>query len=335
MPAVLSVLSLTSALVAASPANADAPDRLITQQGVELRADEDVFVLYAALNALGYGEETRHKGPPLKAPVFHAIRVEVRDALRQADKKGATAGLRKLFDDNPAEIEAYLEAILAGDKDKLSKDATKLKGKLGALEKFRDDADVEALFDQIAEEQRALAITLKKNLETDFDTAEKLIGTHDLRAPASLVVVPNPLDGHDIVRRVSVGDATYLVVGPGLEAAQSTILSASLRPLLAKYVKDAWPNAKKFKAHWDSLKTSSRITRLFRDDEAYFTAGLANAIVYQVRTGKGRTKDKDEDFIEEQSKDGMRWARAALRILDESKGQMSSELSKSIARASP
>jgi hypothetical protein len=317
---------LTIALIAAT----DAPDRLITKHGVELRADENVFVLFAALNTLEYNEETRRKGPPLKAPVFHPLRGKIRDALRQADKKG----LHKLFDDNPAEIETYLEAILATDKDKPSGDAAKLKSKLSPIDAFRSQAELAGLFDQIAEEQRALGATLKKNLELDFDAAEKVVGAQSLRAPANLVVVVNPLDGHDIVRRVSAGDTTYLVVGPGLEAAQASILAASLRPTVAKYVKDQWANGKKFKAHWDTIK-SGRLSRIYRDDEAYFTAALSNALVYQVRQGKARTKDKDEDFIDEQGNEGIRWARAALKILDESKGQFGAELGKAIGRASP
>src|SRR5688572_25489815 len=139
---VLSSLSMTVSLMAASTAAADEPDRLITKHGVELRADENVFVLFAALNALEYNEETRRKGPPLKAPVFHQIREKVRNALRQGDKKNATAGIKKLFDENPAEVEVYLEAILAGDKDKPSVEAAKLKGKISAIEKFRNDAEL-------------------------------------------------------------------------------------------------------------------------------------------------------------------------------------------------
>jgi hypothetical protein len=283
---------------------------------------------------LEYNEETRRKGPPLKAPVFHQIREKVRNALRQGDRRSATAGIKKLFDENPAEVEVYLEAILATDKDKPSADAAKLKGKISAIEKFRNDAELIALFDTIAEEQRSLGAVLKKNLEADFEGAEKTIGG-GLRAPTSLIVVVNPLDGHDMVRRVSVGETTYLVVGPGLEAAQSAVLSSSLRLALPKYVKDSWAKATKFKAHWEGLKTSTRLGRIYRDDEAYFTATLSNAVVYHVRAGSKRSKDKDEDFIEEQSNDGMRWARATLKILDESKGQMSIELPKALARASP
>jgi hypothetical protein len=255
--------------------------------------------------------------------------------MRQGDAKGATAGIKKMFDENPAELEAYLEAILAGEKDKLSAEAGKLKGKLSAVDKFRNDAALIALFDTLAEEQRALSTTLKKSLEADFDAAEKAMGVGTLRAPGSLVVVVNPLDAHDVVRRVSVGETSYLIVGPGLDAAQHAVLNQSLRLALAKPIKDAWPNAKKFKAHWDSLKASTRIGRFYREDEAYFAAALSSAMVYHVRSGRARNKDKDEDFIEQQSNEGQRWARAALKVLDDSAGQMSTELGKALAKASP
>src|SRR5688572_16050479 len=124
IPAVLSSVSLTVSLMAASTAAADAPDRLITKHGVELRADERVFVLFAALNALEFNEETRRKGPPLRAPEFHPIRVQIRDALRAQDDAGNLAGIRSMFEANPAEIEVYLEAVLGGEG--LSSDAQKL-----------------------------------------------------------------------------------------------------------------------------------------------------------------------------------------------------------------
>src|SRR5579864_1523492 len=83
-------------------AEADAPDRLITEQGLELRSDERVFVLFAALNALGYSEETERKGPPLRAPVFHPIRETVREALRKPDEAAKMSAVKAMFEQNPA-----------------------------------------------------------------------------------------------------------------------------------------------------------------------------------------------------------------------------------------
>lgn len=332
----ISALTLTAFTAATVlPAATDAPVRLITKHGVELRADEDVFMLFAALNALGYGEETRRKGPPLRAPVFHEIRIDVRDALRDVHKKGGTAGIRKMFENNPAEIETYLQAILAGDKPKLPRAAQKLKGALAPLDQFRKEAELAALFDKIAEEQRNHGATLKKNVEQDFAEAQGLLGAKELRAPLSLVVVPNPLDGHDVVRRLRVGDTRYLIVGPGFETARRNVLEAGLRPIIAGYVKQAWSDARRYKKHWDSLKTSRRITRRFANGEAYLTEALTRAVAYRVRVGK-RTRDTDEDFIDEQAKDGIRWARAALKLLDDAgRGSFAEQLPKLIAKSSP
>lgn len=332
----ISALTLTAFTAATVlPAATDAPVRLITKHGVELRADEDVFVLFAALNALGYAEETRRKGPPLRAPVFHDIRIEVRDALRAVHKKGGTAGIRKMFEKNPAEIEVYLQAILAEGRAKLPKRARKLKSALGALQEFRNKAELASLFDKIAEEQRKHSVKLKGLVEQDFVEAKKLLGASSLRAPLSLVVVPNPLDGHDVVRRLRVGDTRYLIVGPGFGTARRSILEAGLRPVIGEYVKAAWKGARRYRKHWDSLKTSRRITRRFPNGQAYLTEALTAATAYRVRV-KRRTRDTDEDFIDEQAKDGIRWARAALKILDDAgRGPLKDQLPRLLAKSSP
>ncbi|MEM7677401.1 MAG: hypothetical protein AAF449_15490, partial [Myxococcota bacterium] len=64
----IALTAFALALPTAAQATEDTPDRLFTMHGVELRVDEDVFVLFAALNAAGYAEETERKGPPLRAP---------------------------------------------------------------------------------------------------------------------------------------------------------------------------------------------------------------------------------------------------------------------------
>src|SRR5687768_3036022 len=84
---ILSTALLLSAFALTFPTASgisDAPDKLITAHGVEIRNDERVFVLFAALNGLGFSEETQRKGPPLRAPVFHPLRAQIRDALRKA-----------------------------------------------------------------------------------------------------------------------------------------------------------------------------------------------------------------------------------------------------------
>lgn len=301
----------------------DAPDRVISTQGVELRNDERVFTLFAALNGLGFAEETARKGPPLRAPEFHPLRVKIQDAMRKANESGQLAGVRQLFEEHPAELEVYLQAVLGGEG--LSKEAERLASGLGVLETFRQKADVAKLFDSVALEQRALAKDLKTKIERDFSSGTRLLGLKDLRAPTTLVVVPNPLDGHDSVRVVRSKDTTYLIVGPGLVTASRAVLETSLRARLAPAVDATWSTAPgaKFAKSWDGLKGSPRIGRSWSDGKAYLTDTLARVLTFKVRSKTQEPKEKresEEDFLDEATRSDLRWARALLRALDGQEG---------------
>lgn len=338
----ISTVTLTALATLAPAAPADAPDRLITRNGVELRADEDVFVLFAALNAAGYSEETKRKGPPLQAPVFHDIRVDVREQLREVRESSSFDAVRKLFADNPGEIEDYLAAVLADRKAKgLSKSAAALQGKVEpVLAKFREEGKLAAVFDKVAEDQREHAKALKALLEKDFVAAHEILGDATLRAPTSLVVVPNPLDGHAMVRELEIGGTRFIVVGPGHDTARRAILEAALEPAIAKLVDDAWPRAKGFRRSWDGLKTSRRIAQRYDNGKNYLTVALTQALAHRVAlasAGAKPSRDADEDFIDEQARQGMRWARASLKVLDrlEAGTPVSEQLPKIVSKVGP
>jgi hypothetical protein len=336
----VAVSALTLSLPAAASA-ADAPLSVITEQGLELRADERVFVLFAALNAAGYADETERKGPPLRAPVFHPIRDAVRDELRKVREQSAMAEARKLFEDNPAEVEIYLEAALADEGTKLSADASKLKGKLDpVLARLGEEAQLEKLFDGLAVQQRDLARALKERLERDFAEAQRLLGDAELRAPLNLIVVPNPLDAHGAVRRLVRGDLQLLVVGPELESVRRVVLEAALAPSVAAMVTAAYPNAKATQKAWDQLKGIKRLTARWPTGEAYFADALTGVVSRRVRAkvdGATLGRDSDEEFAENQAQAGQRWARAALRILElQTVGQpLKAELPKLISKVAP
>lgn len=315
----MSTLALSGLLLALSAApGEDAPDRLITRHGVELRSEERVFLLFSALNALGYAEETQRKGPPLRAPVFHGIRTDVRDQLRKQRAQGTLEGIRALFDENSAEIEVYLEAVLAaqnGQNAKISNEAKKLLKPVMVLDDFHREAKLKGVYDAIALAQRKHAKELKTRLEADFDKAAKLLGVSELRAPVQLVVIPNPLDGHDMVRPVHMGETTFLVVGPGFETAQRAVLEAALAPLMRNMLEESWKTAKFFDTSWSTLKDARRITRRYRNPQSYLAESLARAVAFRIRNAKP-TKEGDEEFVDDQARDAMRWARVALKLID-------------------
>lgn len=317
MSAVLAVTLLTSLPIPA--AAGDAPMKLITEHGVELSADEQVFLLFAALNAAGYAEEPRRKGPPLNAPVFHPIRQDVRDKLRKARDSDSLKGVRKVFEENPQPIRVYVEAALsmAPGAPEARGPAAGLAKSLASLSDFRTDAELEVVFDQIAQEQRKLMKELKVGVEKDFKMASKLLGVDSFRAPVDVTVVPNPLDGHGLVRRLTVGGTTYLVVGPGAEQARAAILEAALEPTVRAMVNKSYDRGPKLARSWSTLKTTKRITRRWPNGPSYLTAALTAALAHRAMAGGKASRDADEEFIDDQAKNGMRWARAALRILDQ------------------
>lgn len=333
----LSVLALASTLTGAP---ADAPLRLLTQEGVDIVADEQVFLLFAAMNGAGYAEESARQGPPLLAPVYHPVRNEVRDAIRKAKEQGALDVLKRLFQENPGEIEDYLAAALASDDQGLSPGAQKLRPKLvPALEKFREEVELAKVFDTLAEKQREHAKELKVRIERRYVEAATMLGLPGLRCPLTLTVVPNPLDSHDSVRLVKQGDRRILVVGPGVNGPENTALLFALRPIFDEAVKKSYANAKNWKTSWDGLKTVRKIAAAYPDGESYLTEALSQATAYRVaiKLENKQPKDADEDFIDAQAKDGQRWARGALRVLDarDPKVPLLDDLPKIIAKVIP
>lgn len=288
--------------------------KLYTGSGVEIRMDERVFRLFAALNAAGYSDESEHQGPPLNAPVYHPLRVDVRDKLREVRDEPVTQEVAKLFQENQYPIEDYLAALLAGPDTKLSGNAKKLQPKLAVLDKFAEQAALKALFDELAERQRSQAKELMKVVEDDLEKAADQLDDPEFRAPRNLVVVPNPLDSHDALRTVDVGDERFVVVGPGLESGRDQIVQAVVRPYLVTAVDKAWAAATKYQTHWDGVRKSTRIRNRYGDGKNYLVEALARSLTHRVRHGS--SSESDEDFVDLQARENMRWARIALRVWD-------------------
>jgi IS5 family transposase len=310
----LNVLALTLAVAVQPAAFDDAPTRIITESGVEIRLQEEVFHLFAALNAAGYAEESKRRAPPLQAPVFHPIRVEVRDALRELRDAPVTQAVRDLFESNPYPIEDYLAAMVAGEDDRLTGHPAQLAGKLGPLTAFSEEASLQQVFDRLAEDQRKLAIDLAKAIEADLTGAQERIADPDFRAPTELVIIPNPLDSHAAFRTLEVGKRRMVVVGPGLEVGRVQLIETIVTPYLRRAVNGAWGSASKYRTHWDGVKRSKRIARRYKTGKNYLTVALTRSLVHRLQ--HPGEPEADDQFVDEQAREGMRWARIALRVWD-------------------
>ena len=339
MPPCLTAV-LTTLCLGAPLQSIEAPMLMVTDHGLELASSERIFVLFAALNAAGYSEEPKRKGPPLDAPVFHPIRQEIRDLLRDADDLASFGRLQIVFDRNPESIEAYLEAVLSLEYPVATAEhkTTQLASKLKLLDSFQREASLREIFDKLVPQQRAHMKSLKAALEKDFRQAARILGEDSLRAPTSLVVIPNLLDGHDITRSVRLGGNVFLITGPtgpDLKASRSAILRIASREHIHEMIKRPYKRAAKLARSWSTLKTSKRITRVWSDGESYLTDALTRSLAHRVLVPKPQ-RELDETFIEAQSKDGMRWARAALRMLDEERaGSLARALPRLLIRAAP
>jgi len=314
-------MAVASILAAPAPGRAatdEAPIKLFTPQGVEIRLDERVFELFAALNAAGYSKESKRRGPPLNAPVYHPLRVEVRDALRELRDEPIVDELRDLFASNPQPVAVYLAALMAEEGDRISEAAQALKPKLGPIEEFAEDASLQALFDRLATEQRDLAKTLMKAINEDLAAVRDMVDS-DFRAPIDTIIVPNPLDSHAALEVVEVGPKRFVVVGPDFEEARQNLIVELSKPYLRSAVEQAWGAASKYRSHWDQVKISRRISGRYRNGKNYLTVALAQALAHEVDADrKGEAgREADEEFIDEHAREGLRWARVALRLWEQ------------------
>ncbi|MFO0725060.1 MAG: hypothetical protein U1E65_14870 [Myxococcota bacterium] len=321
----------------------DAPSRLITPQGVEIVADGRLFVLFAALNGLGYSEETEKKGPPLSAPVFHPLRTQVREAMRKLDDEGKLGDLHKFIDQNPAPVEHYIEVVLARDfgaqktAPELSPAAKKLEGVLPLLEKLGAEAALQKIYDDALSLEHKQALELFARLDKSFEAAKKHLGLTELKPALELTVYTNALDAQGSVRTVKIGTRSSLVVGPGLDSADNAVLVATLRGKLGPEVSKAYARSDKLKKAWADLKGFKSITAAYTDGDAYAAETLADVLAFQaaaVAAGQNPAT-KEEDFIDANTKAGLRWTRAVLRALDGRNEPIDAALQKVMAKVSP
>ena len=312
---------VAAAVTVGAPTFADAPERLLSKRGVELRADERVFALFAALNAAGYAAESAREGPPLRAPRYHPIRSSVRSSLLGYEDRPALKAMASLFAKNPVEIDVYLEAVLRPDGG--SKAARKLRGPLiRALKAFMDDPRLRALFEDRLSAQRDLAVAYMTSIDKDLEHAVNAIKEGGYRAPSSLIVVPNPLDAHDTARRIDGGGTTWLVIGPDLDLGRRAIVSEVVRPLLERHARQHYQRARHFKDAWTRLRRAQRVG-LPREGALYLADAVSRGLAFRACAKSDRTASRraDDAFVEDETRRGYRWARGGLRVLDRLRGR--------------
>lgn len=196
---------------------------LYTGDGLELRADERVFALYALLNAMGYDEAPVARSQPVPKRLFHPVRREVRLRLAALDSE-----VRKqadtFFDAHPKPLPRYLAYTLSGSPPPFvqgpsSRELAELKGLEGLLAKAYSSWKLDELLASVQSEYRKGLLSYLGALDGPMARARKLLRVPE-DAPESTLVL-NLLDADDAVLGLLSpgadargGGRVVVVVGP-------------------------------------------------------------------------------------------------------------------------
>lgn len=242
------LVALTAALLAASAARAEADwfASLYTGDGIELRADERVFTLYALLNAMGYDEAPVSRSHPIPKRVFHPVRQQVRQRLAASDPE-----VRKLadtfFDAHPQPLQRYLAfAVSVGPPPfsaaPRSKEHADLKGLEALLAKAYSGWKLEELLASVQAEYRRGLKGYLAALDGPMGRARRLLRAQEGGPESTLVM--NLLDAKDAVRAAMGEGAVVIVVGPSekpnLEGVLREYAAVLLEPQLARRAQSGW-----------------------------------------------------------------------------------------------
>lgn len=227
-----------AAVVLVAPAAAVAEDwanSLYTEGGIELRADERVFTLFAALNEMGLDDAPVSRKDPIPKREFDPVRQRVRDAVNlDPELRGR---FDAFFDAHPAPLRSYTAfTLMLGPAptfqlpEKLPANLQELAGFEKLLAEFYARAGVKKIFDGV---QAAHRDTLKRYapaVDQPIATARKILKAPETDDSPRIVVVVNLLDGRGSSYGVNTGDETWLVVGPaGSEPDTRAIVRAFAR----------------------------------------------------------------------------------------------------------
>jgi len=237
---------------------------LFSSEGIEVRADQRVYTLFALFNALGYDRELRRGPAPLEAPVYSDVRRQLRAELSLKQKELDTAAAASFLEAHQKPVLSYVDQVLwletaPGFKTPSGSKGEELQPIAELLHEFHGGGAGE-----LYEQQRELLRQHAKAWVSEIDTATAK-GRAFARVPDELpeeddpldeddapriVVIVNPLDSHGAAYTVEHGNLRYLIMGPPsadskdaadpvLVAALAEMLEPYLRPALKKIGRDA------------------------------------------------------------------------------------------------
>jgi len=238
------VLALSLVPLAASAQ--DWATSIYSAGGVEIRADERIFTLFAALNELGHDEAPITRQFPVPKREFYPIRQQVRDAV------GISPALRAkfevFFDEHPLPMQSYVAYTLAlGDAPTFKLEGAapagteSLKGLETLLGEFYTAARIKEIFARVTNAQREALKDFSPVVDKPINETRSVLKLEETEDSPLVVIIVNLLDGRGSAYGVTLGDETYLVVGPGSATGGAidpapiarAFARASLQPLAA------------------------------------------------------------------------------------------------------
>lgn len=200
--------------------------------GVEIRADERLFTLFATLNALGYDDAPVLRKDPIVKREYSPVRLRVRQALATLDPK-VKDGVNAFLDAHPLPLSKYVAyAAQLGPAPGFAAPASIQPKELAGLEKqlaaVYQAGKLHELFAEVQEGYRADTKSYIASVDEPLARARKL-----LRDPAGRAVVAvNDLDGRGASQAVGVGADALLVIGPSARADVQGVVRAYARLIL-------------------------------------------------------------------------------------------------------
>ena len=221
-----SLCAACAAIAIVVPTAASAEDwanSLYTEGGIELRADERVFTLFAALNEMGLDEAPVSRKDPIPKREYDPVRQQVRDQVNL--DPALRAKFEAFFDQHPAPLRAYTSYVLSlgaapgfAAPEKPAKDVAALKGFEALLAEFYAKAGIHKLFDAMQPAHRETLKRYAPVVDKPIAAARDILKAPETDDSPRVVLVVNLLDGRGSSYGVAGTDETVLVVGPAGQA---------------------------------------------------------------------------------------------------------------------
>lgn len=247
--------------------------------GVELRIDERIFTLFAALNELGLDDAPVTREFPIPRREFDPVRRQVRDVMSISQE--LRNKFETFFDKHPLPVQSYVAytlALGAAPTFKLESAAPAgtdaLKGFETILAEFYKAARIQEVFKKLTNIQREELKRFSPAVDRPIAETRGVLKLKESDDDPLVIVVVNLLDGRGSTYGVTLGDETFLVVGPG-KPDGSPIAEAPIARAFAR----------------------AELQRVAAGKGRSLKSG--NELLREVRSGYGMNVDNLDDYIAE------------------------------------